>query len=139
MAATKETQKVKDFTETVKGMTGLVKENYINGVEFALSLWEENLKVFNAQIDQWLNLQNDYANGVRELYERFPREAATLWDGNPKAINGQVDRLVAFQKDYVESVRKVSDKFTKEALSLGQKNVEKAFSLIDDYIGLFRV
>src|SRR3990172_4358694 len=99
MAATKETQKVKDFTETVKGMTGLVKENYINGVEFALS----------------------------------------LWDGNPKAINGQVDRLVAFQKDYVDSVRKVSDKFTKEALNLTQKNVEKAFSLIDDYIGLFRV
>jgi len=139
MAATKETQKVKDFTETVKGMTGLVKENYINGVEFALSLWEDNLKVLNAQVDQWLNLQNDYTNSVRELYERFPREAATLWDGNPKAINGQVDRLVAFQKDYVDSVRKVSDKFTKEALNLTQKNVEKAFSLIDDYIGLFRV
>src|SRR3989337_2608682 len=133
MAATKETQKVKDFTETVKGMTGLVKENYINGVEFALSLWEENQKVLNAQVDQWLNLQQEFIKAGREFSDKFPKELATFSNGN------SVDRLVTLQKDHFDSVRKVSDKFTKEALNLAQKNVEKAFSLIDDYIGLFRV
>ena len=133
MAATKETQKVKDFTETVKGMTGLVKENYINGVEFALSLWEENLKVSNAQVDQWLNLQQEFIKAGREFSDKFPKELATFSNGN------SVDRFVTIQKEYVESARKVSDKFTKETHNIAQKNVEKGFSLIDDYIGLFRV
>ena len=133
MAVTKETQKVKDFTETVKGMTGLVKENYINGVEFALSLWEENLKVSNAQVDQWLNLQQEFIKAGREFSDKFPKELATFSNGN------SVDRFVTIQKEYVESARKVSDKFTKETHNIAQKNVEKGFSLIDDYIGLFRV
>ena len=133
MAVTKETQKVKDFTETVKGMTGLVKENYINGVEFALSLWEENQKVLNAQVDQWLNLQQEFIKAGREFSDKFPKELATFSNGN------SVDRFVTIQKEYVESARKVSDKFTKETHNIAQKNVEKGFSLIDDYIGLFRV
>src|SRR3990172_3699557 len=108
MAATKETQKVKDFTETVKGMTGLVKENYINGVEFALSLWEENQKVLNAQVDQWLNLQQEFIKAGREFSDKFPKELATFSNGN------SVDRFVTIQKEYVESARKVSDKFRNE-------------------------
>ena len=133
MAATKETQKVKDFTEAVKGITGLVKENYLNGVELALSLWEENQKVLNAQVDQWLNLQQEFIKVGRELYDKLPKEVAIFSKGD------SVDRFVTIQKEYVESARKVSDKFTKETHNLAQKNVEKGFSLIDDYIGLFRV
>jgi DNA-binding ferritin-like protein (Dps family) len=133
MATIKETQKVKDFTDAVKGVTGLVKENYLNGVELASYIWEENLKVLNAQVNQLLDLQQEIVKAGRELYDNFPKEVATY----PKA--NSVDRFVALQKEYIESVRKVSDKFTKETLNLVQKNVEKAFSIIDDYIGLFRV
>jgi len=132
----KDTLKVKDFSEVIKGVTGLVRENYQNGFEFALSLWEENLKVLNAQVDQWLNLQQDYTNTVRELYEKLPKEVPAFWDG--KAINSEVNRLLAFQKEYLGLVRNVSDKLTKESLSLTKKNVEKALSLFDDYINLVR-
>jgi hypothetical protein len=132
MPATKETQKVKDFTESIKGITGLVKENYLNGVEFALSLWEENLKVLNAQVDQWLNFQQEFIKSGRDLYDKFPKELALFSKG------GSVDHFATLQKGYVESVRKVSDKFTKETLNLAEKNVEIAFSIIDDYMDLFR-
>jgi hypothetical protein len=133
MAAIKGTSKVKDFTEAVKAITGLVKENYLNGVEFSLSIWEENLKVFNTQVDQLFNFQKEISRSGKELYDKFPKEVATFSKGN------SIDQFVILQKDYVESVRKVSDKFTKETQNLAQKNIEKAFSLVDDYIGLFRV
>ncbi|MGE5443088.1 MAG: hypothetical protein ACM3SR_00600 [Ignavibacteriales bacterium] len=138
MAATKETLKVKDFAETVKGITGLVKENYLNGMKLALSFWEEGLKVLDTQVDQLLNLQQFYIKTGKELYEKFPKEVKTFWNGNLQAINDEIDLLTAFQKDCVSSVRSVSDKFRKETLNLSQKNVEKAFSLFDAYLNLFR-
>jgi hypothetical protein len=138
MAATKETFKVKDLTETVKGIAGLVKENYLSSVELALSLWEGNLKILHSQVDQFLNFHQDYIKAGRELYEKFPKQGAAPWNGNMQnAIDG-IDRFAAYQKDYVNSVRSVSDKLTKEALNLTNKNVERAFSLFDDYINLFR-
>jgi hypothetical protein len=132
--------KVKDFTNAVREITGSVKENYLNGVEFALSLWEENLKVLNTQIDQLLSLQQDYIKAQREFYEKFPKEAPTPWSGYlQRAMNDEIDHLAAFQKDYFSSVRSVSDKFTKETLNLTQKNVEKAFSLFNNYLSFFSV
>ena len=133
----KDTLKVKDLSEAIKGVTGLVRENYQNSFEFALSLWEENLKVLNAQVDQWLNLQQDYTNTVREIYEKFPKEVGPLWDG--KVVNSEVNRLLAFQKGYLGLVRNTSDKLTKETLSLTKKNIEKTFSLLDDYINWAKV
>jgi hypothetical protein len=133
MAELKEKPKVKDFTDTVKEITGLVKENYLNGVEFALSLWTENQKIWDAQIDQWLNLQQEYINAGKEFYEKLPKDITAFSNVN------SVDRFITLQKEYVESVRRVSDKLTRETLGLAQKNVEKTFSLIDGYLDLFRV
>lgn len=137
MAETKEAlkaveTKVKDFTDTVKGLTGLVKESYLNGVDLYLSLWTENLKVLDSQVDQWLNLQQEYINTGKDLYGKLPKEMGTFYKAD------SVDRFVTVQKDYVASVRKVSDKFTKETLNLAHKNVEKAFSLFDDYLSRYR-
>ncbi|MBI2488001.1 MAG: hypothetical protein HYW01_13880 [Deltaproteobacteria bacterium] len=137
MAETKETFKVKDLTETVKGLTGLVKENYLNGVELALSVWAENLKVLDNQVDQLFNFQQEYIKAGKEFQKKLPKEAGTFLDGNSKVID-EFDRLVTFQKDYVKSVRSISDKFRKETVNLTQKNVEKAFSLVDDYLNLFK-
>jgi aspartyl-tRNA synthetase len=135
-----ETLKVKDFTEVVKGVTGLVRENYLNSFEFALSLWEENLRILNAQVDQWQNFQQDYINAGREFYSKFPKEVATPWSENlQRATNNTIDRFVAFQEGYISSVTSASDKFIKKTLSLTQNNIEKAFSLFDDYLTLFRV
>ncbi len=140
MAEKKEGPKVKEFAEIAKVITGLVKENYLNSVGVVLSFWEENLKVLNTQVEQWQSIQQDYINDGRELFEKFPKEIATPWNGSlQKVLNDTFDRFAAFQKNYFSSVRSVSaDKITKETLMLAQKNVEKAFSLFDDYLNLFR-
>ena len=137
--AEKKESKVKDFTDTIDGFTGMVRENYLNGLKLAISIWEENQKVLNAQVDQWLNFQKEYVKASREAYEKLPKEVKELWNGNAKAMNDEVDRMIAFQKEYVETVRGISDRVIKETISLTQKNVEKAFSLFDEYFGSLKV
>lgn len=132
MAETKEAFKVKDFTDTVKGITGLVKENYLNGVDLYFSLWAENMKVLDSQLDQWLNVQQEYIKAGKEAYEKLPKEFVAYSKAD------SAERFLALQKDYVATVKKVSDKFTKDTLNLAHKNTEKAFSLFDDYLNLFR-
>jgi hypothetical protein len=133
----KDIGKVKDYNEVVKGVTGLVRESYQNGFEFALALWEENLKVLNTQVDQWLNIHQDYTNSVKDIYEKFPKDVAGFWDG--KGINNEFNRLLTFQKEYLGFFRNASEKFTKETLNLTKKNVEKALSLFDEYLNLVRI
>jgi hypothetical protein len=135
-AEKKDTLKVKDYPDVIKGITGLVKENYQNGFEFALSLWEENLKILNTQVDQWLNIHQDYTNTIKELYEKFPKDIPAFWDG--KAVNNEINRFVALQKEYIGLVRNASEKFTKETLNLTKKNVERALSLFDEYLSLIK-
>ena len=50
----------KDFTEVVVDeTTGFVRENYIKSFKLPISLWEDNLKFLNTQIEQWLSFQQD--------------------------------------------------------------------------------
>ncbi len=112
-------------------------DNYLNGVKFSISMWEDYSKVFNSQVDHLLNLQQEYIKAGKGFYEKFP--APTPWNGIPSALDNLVDSSVDSQKDYVESVRSASDKFAKETLKLTQKNVKEAFSLFDYYINLLKL
>lgn len=139
MAEKKETHRAKDVARPVKELSGLVKESYLNGVEFALSLWEENVKSLNTQVDYLINAEKDYAKSLKEFYSGLPKEVNPFGNGNSKVLEDGLDRVVAFQKEYVNAVRSMSEKLTREARDLTHKNVEKAFSLFDDYLGSLRV
>jgi hypothetical protein len=139
MAEKKDTQRPKDVTNSVKELTGLVKESYLSSFEFAVSLWEENVRSLNTQVDYLINAEKDYAKSLKEFYANLPKEVNPFGNGNSKALDDGVDRIVAFQKDYVNAVRSMSDKLTRETRDLTHKNVQKAFSLFDDYLSSFRV
>ena len=139
MVEKKETQRSKDVTNSVKELTGLVKESYLNGFEFAVSLWEENVKALNTQVDYVINAEKDYVKSLREFCSNLPKEVNPFGNGNSKALDEGVDRVVAFQKEYINAVRNMSDKLTRETRDLTHKNVEKAFSLFDDYLKSFSV
>lgn len=125
---------VEDFTDVVKETTGFVRENYIKSFKLPISLWEDNLKFLNTQIEQWLSFQQDYINAVTEFYDKFPG-----WNGNSKNTDSYFKYPLALQKSYIDSVRGTLDGFTKKNLDLIQENIEKASSLFDIYFNLFRV
>jgi uncharacterized protein YnzC (UPF0291/DUF896 family) len=131
----KKAPKVEDSTDTeVEETTGFVRENYIKSFKLPISLWEENLKFLNTQIEQWLSFQQDYINSVTEFYGKFPG-----WNGNSKNTDSYFKYPLALQKNYIDSVRATLDSFTKQNLELIQKNIEKGSSLFDSYFNLFRV
>ncbi len=135
-AVKKEELKVGDIADALKEASSLVKENYLAGLELTISLWEENLKVLNSQLDKWFVLQGDYINLMRDLAEKFPTEVMKMWSGGLKPLSTQTDWFISLQKNYLESVRSMSDKFTKDMLNLNQRNIERVFSAFSDYLAL---
>ncbi len=124
---------VKDFTDEEEQTAKFVRENYIKSFKLPISLWEDNLKFLNTQIEQWLSFQQDYINSVREFYDEFPG-----WNGNSKNTGSYFKYPLALQKSYLDSVKSTLDGLTKQNLELIQKNIEKASSLFDSYLDLFR-
>ncbi len=133
MRSMKETPKVtKDFV--VDETAEFIRENYIKSFKLPISLWEENLRFLNTQIEQWLSFQRDYIDAVIEFYEKFPG-----WNGNVKDTDSYFKYPLALQKSYIDSVKSTLDDFTKKNLDLIQKNIEKASSLFDSYFNIFGV
>ena len=136
--AAKETTKVKGSTEQAKVFSGLVKENYLNGLEFTFSLFEQNVKAFNTQADKILDLEREYVSNLGGLYKDFPKELPFVND-NVKKATDQIDSYLALRKDQVQASINITDKTTKDIRTLTQGNVEKAFTLVGDYLNLFKV
>jgi hypothetical protein len=132
----KEEVRVADFNEVFKGLSGLVKENYLSNLKIALSLWEENMKFANAQIDQFLATQREYAEQVKAATEKFfPKEVVSFWNNSySKVLDGSFDRVAEVQKEYINLARSASERFTKESINLTQKTAEKAFSVFEEYL-----
>ncbi len=139
----KAASKVKDFTEPAKEFSGLVKENYLNGLDFTFSLFEQNMKVLNTQVDQYFDLEKEFISNVSEFYKDFPKDLPFAKDlpygGGVKKVTEQLDRYIAYRKEQVESARSMTEKFTKDARTAAQENVEKVFSLFTEYFSFLNV
>jgi hypothetical protein len=122
--AKNEALKVKNSEDAIKTATGLVKESFLAGFELTISLWEENLKVLNSQLDKWLSLQRDYINLMRDLSEKLPNESMKMWSEGLKPLLAQTEWLTSLQKDYISSTQHSSDKLAKDLLALGRKSMD---------------
>jgi len=132
MADKKKEVKVEDYSEFLKGVSGLVKENYLSGLNIALSLWEENRKLVNAQVEQLFTVQKEYADQIKSTLEKLSKDAPGF------QLNGNFDKMTSAQREYVNLVKNVSDKVAKDWLNLTQKATEKAFSAFEEQLNLFK-
>jgi len=128
--------KAKDFTDFVKSLSEVVRESQLAGLDLASSLWEENLKALNTQVEYWTSVRQDYTRQAKEFSEKFPKEVVSFWEDNSRTLNAHIERVLNFQQSYVESVRKSYDKFARDAFDLTQKNFDRGFSLFADYLNL---
>ena len=133
MSKTNEARKVVDDF-VVDETTEFIRENYIKSFKLPISLWEENLKFLNTQIEQWIGFQEDYMDVVVEIYGKFPG-----WNVSSKSTDNQFKYPLALQKSYIDAVRNTLNDLTKNYLNLIQKNIETASSLFDSYFNLFKV
>ena len=135
--AVKSTSKGKEhqeYTEPAKKFSGVIKENYLNGVDFSFSILEQGMKAFNTQVDKMFDLEKECVTNVSEFYKDIP-----LANGNTKKVAGQFNKYIDIQKEQIKSTRSISEKLTKDAHTVTHGNVEKTFGLFGDYLDLFKV
>jgi hypothetical protein len=137
----KVTSKVKDITEPAKEFSGLVKDNYLNGLDFTFSLFEQNLKTLGTQAEQVLELEKEFITNVSGFYKDFPKDLPFVkdlpYDGSVKKISEHLDRYISYRKEQLQTAKNMSEKFTKDARTMAQENIERAFSLFGEYFNLF--
>ena len=137
----KSASKVKEFSEPVKEFSGLVKENYLNSLDFTLSLFEQNLKALSTQAEHMFGLEKEFISNVSGFYKDFPKELPFVkdlpYDGKVKKVSEQLDRYLIYRKEQIETVKSMTEKFTKDARTMAQENVERAFSIFGEYFNLF--
>jgi len=124
-------QKVEGSKEVFQDLNGLVKENYLIGLDSAHSLLEENKRLMDAQIEQLRKIQNDYTEQVKSVFDKMPKEYSGM------GIVDKLDRLIEFQNNFYSVCKKISDNYSKEMLDLNQKSAERAFSALDKYVSSF--
>ena len=108
--------------EAIKEISGIVKENYLIGLDAAHSLIEENKRFMDSQLEHLNKIQKEYAEQVKSA-------VGSKWD-----ISGGLDLLLELQNRCFAAVKKTSDNYTKEFLDLNQKSAERAFSAMDRFV-----
>jgi len=93
-------QKVEGSKEVFQDLNGLVKENYLIGLDSAHSLLEENKRLMDAQIEQLRKIQNDYTEQFKSVFDKMPKEYSGM------GIVDKLDRLIEFQTISTAFVKK---------------------------------
>lgn len=114
--------------EALKEISGIVKENYLIGLDAAHSLIEENKRFMDSQLEHLNRIQKEYAEQVKSAIGSMPGEYAK-WD-----IGGGLELLLELQNRCFAAAKKTSDNYTKEFLDLNQKSAERAFSAMDRFV-----
>ncbi len=137
----KSASKVREFTEPVKEFSGLVKENYLNGLEFTFSLFEQNLKALSAQAEHVFDLEKEFMTNVSGFYKDFPKDLPFVkdlpYDGSVKKVSEHLDRYLTFRKEQIQTTKNMTEKFAKDARTMAEENIERTFSLFGDYFNRF--
>ena len=132
MAAKKKVLHTEEFASSFKEFSKVLKETYLNSLDFSLSVAEENKKVINDQIDYFLGAEKEYVKSVKDFYAQAPVKDLPFGKFDTKAFEDGVDKLIDYQKNAIESVKGISDSVTTESYVIAKKNVEKGFSLFDE-------
>ncbi|MEQ9617891.1 MAG: hypothetical protein RIG61_01805 [Deltaproteobacteria bacterium] len=120
--------KVKNTDDTVNGLSGFVRENYLIGLDTAHSVLEENKRLVDAQFEQLGKIQREYTTRMKSFFGKLPKEYSGF------GFAEGLDRVIEFQNNYLRIIKKASDNYSKEVLDLNQKSAERAFSAFERYI-----
>ena len=130
---------VKDFTEPVKELTRLVKETYLNTIDFSHSVTEENKKMFQKQLDYALEAEKEYVNTVKDLFDKLPKDEMPFAKVDGKAFDDGWVKALEYSRHVVDSLKNMSDNMTAGSHDMAKKNVIKAFSIFDEALDSLKI
>lgn len=130
---------VKDFTEPVKELSRLVKETYLNTIEFSHSITEENKKMFQKQLDYAFDAEKEYVNTVKDLFDKLPKDEMPFAKIDGKAFDDGWVKALEYSRHVVDSLKNMSDNMTAGSHDMAKKNVIKAFSIFDEALDSLKI
>ncbi len=130
---------VKDFTEPVKELSRLVKETYLNTIDFSHSVTEENKKMFQKQLDYALEAEKEYVNTVKDLFDKLPKDEMPFAKVDGKAFDDGWVKALEYSRHVVDSLKSMSDNMTAGSHDMAKKNVIKAFSIFDEALDSLKI
>jgi len=139
MATSKIAYDIKDFTEPVKELSKLVKETYINTLDFSLSVVEENKNVLNKQLDYVIDAEKEYFNSVKDFYGTLPASDYPFGKVDNRAFEEGLTKVFEFQKNLVDSIKGISGTVTADSHDFAKKNVIKAFTMFEEALDTIKV
>lgn len=139
MATSKIAYDIKDFTEPVKELSKLVKETYLNTLEFSLSVAEENKSVIDKQLDYVIDAEKEYFNSVKDFYGTLPASDYPFGKVDTRAFEDGLTKVFEFQKNLVDSFKGISGSVAADSHDFAKKNVIKAFTMFDEALDTIKV
>ena len=139
MATSKTAYDMKDFTEPVKELSKLVKETYLNTLDFTLSVAEENKNVLDRQLDYVIDAEKEYFNSVKDFYGALPAADYPFSKVDTKAFDEGLVKVFEFQKNLVDSIKGISGNITADSHDFAKKNVIKAFTMFDEALDTIKI
>ncbi len=130
---------VKDFTEPVKEFSRLVKETYLNTIDFSHSISEENKKMFQKQLDYALDAEKEYVSTVKDLFDKFPKEEMPFVKMDARAFDDGWIKALEYSKHIIDSLKTMSDNMTDGGHDMAKKNVVKAFTIFDEALDSLKI
>lgn len=139
MATSKQAYDVRDFTEPVKELSKLVKETYLNTLDFSLSVAEENKRVLNKQLDYVIEAEKEYISTVKDLYGTLPKQDYPFAAIDTRVFEDGLEKVFEFQRNLVDSFKGISGSVAAESHDFAKKNVIKAFTMFDEALDTIKV
>lgn len=121
--------KVGDFTEAFKGLSGIVKENFMIGFETFNTFLAEKQKFTDSQLDYALSVQKEFSDNVKKALKDIP---------NNEILLTNLDNVSLAQKEYIGFYKNFSQKAAKDSLAFTQKSTEQFIDSFEVFISNFK-
>ncbi|HSE83976.1 MAG TPA: hypothetical protein VLB01_05465 [Thermodesulfobacteriota bacterium] len=96
-----------DSIEISRELTKQVRDSYLTSLKLGLSLWENNLKMINDVVGQWLSIRQEV---YTSLYDVF-----TPKNGDPDFGRSLIERTFSIHRQYLDRIRDLSERGVQEA------------------------
>lgn len=119
--ARRSSKTVRDYTENYENiaseLTKQVRDSYLSSMKLSLSLLEDNFKMLNQFIGQWVSLQH-------QIYSSLVDVGGSQRD-DVNFGKDLIDRAFAIQRDYIDEIRNLSERGIQKVHRESRRGVER--------------
>ncbi len=97
---------VREYTEDSldisRELTRQVRDSYLTSLKLGLSLWENNLKMVNDVIGQWLSVRQELYTSLADIF--IPR------NGDSDFGRSLIEKTFSVHREYIDKLRDLSER-----------------------------